>query len=227
MPVIARRLRDERGITIVEALIACVLTLLVTGTGLSVLEGAYRHNDQVQRRTEAMQQVRSAMDQAVTALRSQVCLGGTSPIVAADDKSVTFYADYGDGHATSVPDKHVLAFDPATGRLTDARYTGSPGSPPTYTTPAASRVLGTHLAPSGSTPMLRYYGYDTAVDPPTATKALDPAGVPGDASKVARIVVTLQANPPGKVTGTHLTTTLGDQVFVRLADPTTGVIQCA
>lgn len=234
----ARRLRCERGVTVVETLIACVLTLLVTGTGLAVLEGAYRHNDEMQRRSEAMQQGRGAMDQVVSGLRSQVCLDpSTPPVVSATDKRLTYYADSSDASSTSIPDKHTLSLDG--GVLTDKRYKGAPGAvgqPPVYTSPPVVRRLGVNLAQSGASPVLSYYGYGTGTpqtpataDVPLPVNVSGPEGLTADPARIARIVVTLQANPPGRVTGTKLTTTLHDEAFVRIADPTTTIAgpQCS
>ncbi|HST35822.1 MAG TPA: hypothetical protein VLK25_04240 [Allosphingosinicella sp.] len=91
---------------------------------------------------------------------------------------------------------------------------------------ASSRVLAYNVTPVTGTNVFQYFGYTTAT-PPAATVALNSVAAPTLSStnyaKVARIVITLRANPPGRVTGTKNTTTLQDEVYVRLANPNDNV----
>jgi type II secretory pathway pseudopilin PulG len=216
------RLADARGFTIVELLITMTLGLLVIGSSVAVLTRALRSNDVTQRRTEALQNGRNALDQTVRLLRSQVCpdpIGQplVTPIVAGTDTSVTFYADLGDG--SGVPVKHVVSLNG--GVLRDDAYTGtrSGTNPPTWPgSVSGSRALGSGLAQSGSQPVFQYFGYTSAASP-EPTLALGPTLEPADLKKVARILVTVQGNPSSKTGDTRQAVTVQDEVFVRLVDP--------
>jgi Tfp pilus assembly protein PilV len=215
-----RRLADQRGYTIVEVMLTCVLTLIVTGTSLAVLDRAYRHNAEVQQRTESLQNARTTVDELVRRLRSQVCLNSTTPpVVAANGQSVTYYSDYTDAEPTDYPERHVIALNTATGALTDARYTTTTGAANAYTL-RDTRLIARNVSQAGTTPLLQFYAYDSST-PPVATRALNTAtvGVATDElPNVARIVVTLSAKAAGK-TAAKTASTAQDEVFVRLTNP--------
>jgi type II secretory pathway pseudopilin PulG len=221
------------GFTIVELLITMTLGLIVTGASVAVLTTALKSADQTTRRSDALQNGRAVLDQVVRVLRSQVCpdpIGSptVTPVVAGNASSVTFYAQLGDG--TGVPQKHVLSL--ASGRLTDQIYNGSQSgtSAPTWSaSPDKTRMLGDNLAQSGTTPVFQYYGYTGS--PATASAALPSSGTTlasTDLPKVARIVITLQANPNARSGSSRQSVTVSDEVFVRLVDPngTTPVATC-
>jgi type II secretory pathway pseudopilin PulG len=220
--VTRRPLAGERGFTIVELLVTLTLGVLVVGSSVAVLTTALRSNDATQRRTEALQNGRVALDQAVRLLRSQVCpdpIGSplVTPVAAGSATSVTFYADFGDG--TGVPQKHVLSL--TGGVLRDDVYAGTQSgtAAPTWSSSVTrTRVLGSGLAQDGATPIFSYYGY-TAATPPKPELPLGPTLEPADLKKVARIVVTVQANPSSKTGNTRQAVTVSDEVFVRLVDP--------
>jgi Tfp pilus assembly protein PilW len=201
-------LADEGGYTIVEMVITMVVGLLVIGSSIAVLTSAMRENEDVSRRAEATQRGRNAMDVVIRELRSQVCPNAsTMPVVAGDGSSITVWVDFSNG--TGTPQKHVLSFDATRGELTD-----------TITAPTAQapRILGTGLAQSASTPVFRYYGFTAATPPdPTASLAVPLAST--DLPRVARIVVTLRADPRTRASDSRLATTLSNQVFVRYFNP--------
>jgi Tfp pilus assembly protein PilV len=214
------RLADQRGFTIVEVMLTCVLTLIVTGTSLAVLDRAYRHNAEVQQRTESLQTARATVDDLVRRLRSQVCLNSTQPpVVAASGQSVTFYSDYGDALPTTYPERHVISLNATTGVLTDARYTSTTGLADSYAL-RDTRLIARNISQVGTTPLLQFYAYDSAT-PPTAARALNTntvAVATDELANVARIVVTLSARAGGK-SAAKTASAAQDEVFVRLTNP--------
>jgi type II secretory pathway pseudopilin PulG len=215
-----KRLADERGTTIVEMVLTCVLTLIVSGSAMAVLTSAYSHNNDVQRRTESLQIARTAVDQTISRLRNEVCLSTQTPITAANGESVTYYADFGDADPTTFPERHVLSLNPTTRVLSDVTYTTSTGAADAYSQ-ASTRVIAKGVSETGTTPLLQFYGYDTSASPPTATRLLNTgtaAVADADLPNIARIVVTLTATAPGN-TPARLAASAQDEAFVRLTDP--------
>lgn len=221
-------LRDERGFTLVELMLTLSIGLVIIMASLTVLDGATRRSDGVQRRATSIQQGRAAMDHMVRSLRSQVCVRFddvtiATPIVAASGSSVTYYSDFGD--ASGVPDKHTLTVA-SDGKVTDTFIDGTgTQNAATFTSAPVTRTVADRIAGSGTIPILRYFGFNSA-SPPTPDAALNSTASPtvasADLPKVARIVVTLKANPEGNPntnSNARLTTTLQDQVYIRLADP--------
>jgi type II secretory pathway pseudopilin PulG len=213
-------LAAERGYTIIEMVITCALTLIVSVSAMAVLTRAYAHNNDIQRRSESMQIARTAVDDMVRRLRSEVCLdSATPPISAATGRSVTYYAAFNDGSPSTYPERHVLSLNATTGVLSDARYTTTTGNATDYTL-ADTRVIAKGVSESGATPLMQFYGYDSST-PPAATRLLNTgtnAVSDDDLEDISRVVITLVATAPGN-TASKLASTVQDEVFVRLTDP--------
>jgi Tfp pilus assembly protein PilW len=214
------RLRSQAGFTTIELMVSIALSMIVLMMTMSVLDGAVRHSKEVRNRAASVQRGRIAMEQMVRTIRSQVCPvfdSNSYSITAASASSLTFYSDFGD--ASGIPARHTFTHTPATGVLTDSLFPGVAGNPPTYSnTPSRVRRIGDHIVTAGTTPIFQYYAFNTAT-PPQAVTPLSATVAAADLPRIARIVITLRANPEGRVNGTKQSTTLQDEVFVRLADP--------
>lgn len=219
-----RRLADQEGMTLVEMMVTLTIGMGVLLATFSLLDGATRRSDDSQRRSAAIQQGRAAMDEVVRSLRSQVCVRTSdttilSPIQSASDTSVTYFTDFGDG--SGLADKHVLTL--TGGTLTDAVYkgTGTANATAFPNTPTSSRTIARDISGVTGVPAFHFFAFNTAV-PPTPDRSLNsssaPTVDPAELGNVARIEVSLQANPEG-VANAKLITPLRDQVYVRLADP--------
>jgi prepilin-type N-terminal cleavage/methylation domain-containing protein len=205
----------EDGFTLVELLVTITIGLLTMAGAMTLLTGSMRRSDDAQRRADAMQRARVAMDTLTRDLRAQTCVGNATPIVSGNASSVTFYADYFTSTtrvAGAVPNPHrrVLALD-AAGVLTETIYPGTDatGSPVT-------RRLGTRFAGAGTSGALfEYFAFSkTTGKPDTPIAAINATTAP----TVARIVVSLEADPTGTQDGRR-STTLTSDVFVRSVDP--------
>jgi Tfp pilus assembly protein PilW len=215
------RLSREDGHTLPELLTALVMATVILLATFALLDHVMRRTAETQARVEATQKGRMAMDTITRALRSQVCLSATVPAVAAaSDTSLTYYADLGDG--TKAPEKHVVTYDPSTRRITQDVYPGT-SLPPATTfsgTPAQRRQIAEHVVPEGSTPIFRYFAYDTATIP-TATLALPGPVATADLGRIARVSISYVARA-GSGTGSaasRAAVTYSDDVYFRAADP--------
>jgi type II secretory pathway pseudopilin PulG len=240
-----RRLRREDGFTLLEALTAITIAMIVSLAAFSLLEFTLKRTGEVDQRVDATQRGRAIMDTITRQLRSQVCL---SPVISAmatrtgdvtNDNTATFYADFTEGaNVTTKPpaDLHKLAYDPNTRTMTDTTYTTSwdkgttPWTPVVPAAPSRTRVIATDIIPDGATPIFTYYAYPTPPVPPPAvpvvpspTDRLYPVGaggVPlGALARVARIDITFRALPSKGATTSPAQVLFQDQVYVRAADP--------
>ena len=92
--VMTGRLRREDGFTIPELLITISMSMIIALAGFGLLDTSIRRTGETQRRVEATQRGRQALDQMTRQLRSQVCLSATTPAMAvASPLSATFYVD--------------------------------------------------------------------------------------------------------------------------------------
>lgn len=219
MSVLSRirmRLRDERGITMTEMLVTCSLGIIVLLGLMGIADGSMRASARVEDRVEASQRGRLAMDQIAQQLRSQVCLGpGVPAISAADDNSVTFYAQLGDEN--SVPQRRRLIY--SNGTLTEQIFIGS-GTPPNMTfpnSPTRVRDMITRIGPVGGTPIFRYYAF-TNGDPPTPTQLLPTPLSAADMARTVKVVVAFVVSPL-QVRNSEVRSTFENEVFARRSDP--------
>lgn len=224
MSRLLRRLRrDERGFTVMELLVATTVgvgVLLAAGT----LSSAMLHaQTRISDRSESIARGRTAMEQIVQQLRSQVCLGPGYPAITYGDSShITFYADL--ANRTFVPEQRDLQF--TAGALTQRDYPGTPtGALPPFTfarTPSRTRVILDRMQlqnPSGTpVPFFRYYSFD-GNNPIRPARLLAVPLSANDAQRVVQITVAFSALPSRGGSGT-----IGEpftaNVYVRTADPT-------
>ena len=224
MSLIRRRLRlsDERGFTLTELLVAITVGLIVLMAAFMVLDRTITASGQIADRTEALQRGRLAMGLISRQLRSQVCVGSTKPIVAANDTSVTFYGDLSDG---SQPiKKRTLTYSSTTDTITESVVTGT-GTYPTlaFTGTATSLPLLTKVEQimDGSTarPIFRYYGYQTGTTNGTLVQLGSPLSST-DLGRVAVIKVGLRAFAVRPISKDADSAVIEDDVYVRVAVPT-------
>jgi Tfp pilus assembly protein PilW len=217
------RLHEQHGFTLVELLMTTVVGMIVLLATFTIFDRALHAQTRVDDRSDSISRGRTALEQVVQQLRSQVCLGpGYPAVVYGDGSHVTFYADL--ASTNFVPQKRDLTF--SGGTLTERDYNGSPssGNPP-YTfssTPARTRVLGTNLIQqkNGTTtvPYFTYYSFNSA----NPVRPANLLAVPLSATDMARVVqisVAFAALPARGVTSLSAEPFTAN-VFVRTADPT-------
>jgi prepilin-type N-terminal cleavage/methylation domain-containing protein len=239
------RLRNERGMTLVELLAAMAIALIVSLAAFSLIEVVMRRTGEVTARVETTQRARSAMDTMTRELRSQVCVLRADPtllaaprsVFAATASSVTFFADTADesftGGNTTMPIPTLRSLTLSGTTLTEKIL---PGQNDTVNvglgaitfadaTLERSRELLTDVVlfkdTAGVTlPIFRYYAFDTST-PPQPTLPLNPgSGSLTDAQlqAVAKISIIYRVRSAGK-TIDRGSTVLQDDITVRSADP--------
>lgn len=158
-------LRDERGVTLVELLVILSAGLVVFSALFTVLDTTMRQTSRVVSQTDATQQGRTALERIEQELQSSCVGGGAPPIQPTSDGSVLkFISGYGSA-ATVTPTWHEITYNgtPTTpGTLVDDEYsiTGSADNP-VRSTLLSSRTLLGRVGQDGSTPIFKYYAYET------------------------------------------------------------------
>ena len=211
--------RDEQGFTLVELLSSLAIGMVVLFAIFGLLDYSVSAQRKVEDRVDAVQRGRNAMETITQQLRSQICLGpGYPAITAADGNSVTFYTDLGGD--TPKLQRRTIAFDSATGRVTETDWamSGSIPTAPTYTL-VRTINLATNLVPVGTTPFFRYYGF--AANPVTPNRLLTSPGplLDGELPSVVKIGISFVARPTrgGNLTN-RVPTTFENDVYVRTSD---------
>jgi prepilin-type N-terminal cleavage/methylation domain-containing protein len=219
------RLRDQRGFTLVELLVATSVGIVIVLAMFNLVDSSTRASANVEDRVDAVQRGRAAIEQITQRLRSQVCLGeGIAAITEAKDDSITFYAQLsGD---TFSPERRQISF--TGGSITESVWYGT-GTPPNMTYPEAPTYTrsmvrdiarATDPASGAEIPVFRYFAF-VGNDPAKPSLKLQTPLVPADMARTVKIEVTFDARPGRRAgQGNRIDTTFGNEVFVRTADPT-------
>jgi type II secretory pathway component PulJ len=202
------RLRDEeRGVTLVEFVVAMALGMVVLIAVFGLVEATQRSSSRITQRIDAAQRGRIAMEQMTQSLRSLVCVqpaGDAAPslIASGDGSQVTVYAAIQGGVAGQAapsplaPQRRQYRYDAAANMITETVAPGV-GTMPALsfpTTRPARTVLADVAAPSGAT-VFSYYTYkaDGTIDPtPLAVPLTD-----ATRNRVVRIGVNFVSRPTG------------------------------
>jgi prepilin-type N-terminal cleavage/methylation domain-containing protein len=224
-----RRLRqlhaDQSGFTLPELISAMVVGLIVLMAAFMLLDHATSVSNEISDRQDAVQRGRRAMETITRTLRSQVCLGETTePITAGNDNGVTFYANLTTN--TDTAQRRMIAYDPATGKITENIYDGTGTYPDLVfpTTPTSQRLLlesvGQMKEGAVTQPIFRFFTFKIGGAPGD----LELLPVPLSSTDVSRVVmvkVAFFAKPINKaVVKNRDATSLQSDIYVRLADPT-------
>ena len=222
---LGRRMRSERGFTLIEMMFSAFIGVLVLLVLLNLLDATQQATSRVSTRVDSTQRGRAAMEQVTQRLRSQVCLGTTPPIITGTTSSVTYYANIGnttDFH----PEKRRLFV--LNGDLHE-EVTEGVGTWPsrTFTTTPKDRILLKGLQPAKAgpndvgyvagtdLPYLRYYAYDGAT-PPSANVEVKPPFTTADPIRIVKVVVSLKSSG---VAEDRVNSTFVVGVTSRLASP--------
>ena len=216
-------LRAERGMTLVETLIAMVIGVLISLAVFSLVDFTMRRSGEIAGRVDADQRGRLAMDAITRQLRSQVCqVSGTPPMYSragntTDGANATFFVDLSDGsNATQAAEMHTLAFDSTKHQIVERDYTATqptdPSVDPTYSaTPARTRTLLSDVYQVNATPVFQYYNFAGAQLAAPVTGA--------NLGSIAAIQITFDAVPPRGRVGDRGSVVFQDRISVREVDP--------
>lgn len=232
-------LRDERGMTLPELLVAIVVGMIVALAAFSLVEVTMRRTGLTSNRIEGTQAGRMAMDTITREVRSQVCVrrsDGTPAMVApravyaATDTSIAFFVDLSDGSQN--PQLRTLSFE--NNQLIERDYLGTldpgtVGATATYTyagypgTPSKSKVLLDNVRLGSFPTYFQYFNYDANTPPQpdnpiVAGPGLD-AQTLGSIAKISVSFTSYARNATPEKNKVEPGVTFTDDVFVRSADP--------
>lgn len=158
---------EERGYTLVELLIGMMVTLVVLGAIMTIVQAATRHQDRVAEQVAANQRARPTMTRIVDRLHSACVSPGLAPVQAGSDDDTLILLSKAGEDVAPTPDRFVLSL--ADGALSEAAYPATGGEAPDWAfseTPTYSRQLldGVSTAalgePPAGVPVFRYYAYE-------------------------------------------------------------------
>jgi hypothetical protein len=171
--LIAEAARSERGITLVETLVAISMGVIVIGATMAILTISLHQSTMLTDRIQADQASRTTMTKVVNALHSSCLAPGFTPVQAESGASKLIFVNAYSSIA-AIPSasesvgegayKHVTEYVAgANGKIIDKAYPStSVASWPEITfsnVASKTTVLGEHISQTGATPVFQYYKY--------------------------------------------------------------------
>jgi Tfp pilus assembly protein PilW len=234
LAAIARRLRDERGFTLVELLVATVAGIVATAALGMIVISTVHFSSNVADRIDANQEGRTAMEKIVQALNSSCIYAGAAPIVSSgstlsDATHVYFYSALADNPSITPNldevsisgNSLVLSTFASTGGNGPAYVNGAQPADITAWTFSTTASTNFTLLPyvtapnNGSGPVFQYYGYTAGSG--SLNNNLDSTnGTLTSPQKVAEVVISFTALPSDNWNATGRAADLTDSVVLRL-----------
>jgi Tfp pilus assembly protein PilW len=215
-PTTTSRVRDHRGFTLVETLVAMLTGVAVTGALFAILEVSIHQTARINDVAQANQLGRTAMTRIVDELHS-ACIGqGFAPIQErSTERELRFVTAYSESSVipASAVSEHLIVWSESAQTLTDFTYPASSGEAtnfvfPTTASPAKGTLVAEHVArgESGGTPkpIFRYYKYastpTSSSETPEGTLsevvlASETTALAATANEVAAVTVTFKTGP--------------------------------
>jgi Tfp pilus assembly protein PilW len=176
------RLRDDRGLTLIETLVAALTGIVVVGAMFAILEVSLHQTTLITDKVQANQLGRTALTRIVDELHSACLSPGFKPIQAESSASELRFVNAYSSEAV-IPNakeakttgtgtfEHQIVWSSSAKTLTDYTYKSTSGegseakfpaitSTHTNATPTSGALLASNVTQTGSTPIFQYYKYD-------------------------------------------------------------------
>lgn len=212
-------MREERGVTIVELVVATLAgTTVFLGLTMVVI-GAMHQTTRVTKHIHATQEARTVLQQIVTELHSSCVAADVAPIQEKSSGSSMSFV-YQTGSAASLtPVLHQVTL--SNGTLSRSTYNQTGGATPKWTfstTPASTKTLLTGVsAVSESVPLFRYYKYENGQ---ISTTPLSAPLSAANAAVAVQVNLALKVSPPNStVADTKAPGIVQDSALLRFSPP--------
>lgn len=211
-------IRDERGITLVELMVA-------TATGVVVMAGitlamivTMRETNRVASHVEADQQARLAMTKLLAELHSACVAPQIAPIYPeSTGTSLTFIHQSGSAVAP-IPVKSTVYLKE--GNLVENDFAYESGAAPSwkFKTIPTSEILTYGIGQTGATPLFRYYAYSGGAI--STTPLLASPTLAENSAKTVQVTIAFDARPGQEISGdASAATGIQDSALLRLTPP--------
>jgi prepilin-type N-terminal cleavage/methylation domain-containing protein len=231
------RLREEHGLTLIEVLVATVISLVVTFAAFSILDISLSQSSRISDRVSADRRGRIAMERIVLKLHSSCVAPETTPVEAGSEgNKLLIVSQTGAQASFTQVELHEISFTEAggKGKLTDTSYLNIGAAPaPNWEfskTVNSTTTLLTGVGKSGATPIFQYFKYEGSELSKTAiseTKLSEKT-----AGEVSAITVSFTATPESEHAerkSGERNVELANSVILRLspASPSSSNLPCA
>ena len=159
----ARARRDERGVTLIEAMVTVFVLSIVSVGFFSSFQSAERTSDGINQRLQHLGEAQKLMRAATKDIRTATSIqDGQSPFLIAKEREMTFYANLGTAAGFTAPVKVTLSVNTADPEAPTLIETTQEANNPTATPlvygtkPIMTRFIGTYLFNNAAEPIFTY-----------------------------------------------------------------------
>jgi prepilin-type N-terminal cleavage/methylation domain-containing protein len=212
-------LRDERGFTLVEVLVALAVGAIVSTATLAIVIVSVHFSSNYTDRIDSDQQGRLAMQQITQALNSSCVSPTVAPILAGSTgSSIMFYSAHGDAPGLT-PSQLTVALSgtaPAPLVMTTQALQGTAPNWTTLNSPTTV-TLASYAGQTGSVPLFQYYAYGSNGVISTTPDVVGSGGLTAaQALAAAQVTITYQVLPSDKWASNNRGADFSDSVVFRL-----------
>lgn len=211
---------DERGYTIVELLVGMMVSLVVLGAIMAMVQVATGNQDRISERVYANQRGRPAMNRIIDRLHSACVSPGIAPVREGSTGESMILLSKSGSAVSPAPNTYVFSI--ASGKITEAVALGtgtepanwvwgSPSSPLQLVDGVGTAKVGT---PPASVPLFSYFAYENGQ---VATTPMATPLSKENAAKVVQVNVAFTVGPyAGATKDPGATITLSDSATLRI-----------
>lgn len=188
-------MREERGATLIELIVACAAGVVVLTAIGAVAFVSLRETDRISTEVEANQRARQTLSQVIEELHSACLASQIAPVQAGSTgTSISFLHQTGSAVA---PTPILSTITLSEGNLTQSNYPSTGGSAPNWTfaaKPSSTEQLMTKISPTApSTSIFNYYSYSNGE---VSSTPLPTPLSETNASLTSQVTVAFTASPP-------------------------------
>lgn len=237
-----KALRDERGFTLIELMVALVVGMIVLLVAFNLLDISVQQTAQITERVDADQRGRHALEIITQELHSSCIASAVAPIQpsdgshpGSDSSHLVVMSQFGSAPALT-PDLHVISV--TGGQMTEDVYAGTPGGAAGKWTFGASPTRSSQLLSNvsaalvGSPPVVQpafaYYAYGT--NGQLLTTPLSTPLSAADAKSAVAVTIAFAAQSTTGNPDPKRTVTFNSSIVLRLSPvptPATTQFPCA
>jgi Tfp pilus assembly protein PilW len=221
-----RRLRDERGFTLVELLVAMSMGIVVSTAALGIVIISGQLSSNYQDRIDANQQGRLAMERVTQALGSSCFAASVTPVLAGSSATQIWFYTSNKDIPEIIPTEDTISIQSNALLLTSYTTTGAGG---TWTLNTTGPTNFTLLQFAGlatvngvaNTPLFQYYDYNPIGQPALIPLSGAATLTAAQAATVVMVTVSFRAYPTDDYSTNNRTADFTDSVILRLSPAST------
>ncbi len=210
--------RDQRGMTLIELVVATTAGAIIFLGLTTVVITSMHTTTRITNRVHATQKARTVVHGVVSSLHSACVVSQFAPIQTGSTGTSLSYISATGSAVVPTPAFKTVSLSGTT--LSESTYAKTGGSAPkwTFSSTPSTRTLMTRVSPSSGSGIFSYYGYASGQ---VSTTPFSTPLSSTDAAKTVQVTVALKVAPPSAtITDAKAAANVRDSALLRFTPPT-------